>query len=263
MTMIFNKKRLGYTIAEAVVVMAVVGIVASLVIPTFISSYRKNVLASSLSKSVSDFEKSMSIMTMKDGASSLFETRAWLNIEDANPVLSSNSSNADIEEFAKDIGTTLNLTVDTSNKKVSDFYAGIDVEDLMGNSVNISSDNLFPDMIPFVAKNGAAYFIHIPNKNNDPNKKTEREVLESGGNLSELAAYVTIDVNGTQRPNIIGRDIFEFYLGADGIMYPSGGIDSSIYFEENHIDPQTACINNNNGYRCAAYLMENGYKMNY
>jgi hypothetical protein len=39
--------------------------------------------------------------------------------------------------------------------------------------------------------------------------------------------------------------------------------DSSIYFEENHIDPQTACINNNNGYRCAAYLMENGYKMNY
>ena len=88
-------------------------------------------------------------------------------------------------------------------------------------------------------------------------------MLEAGGNFSELAAHVIIDINGLQEPNIVGRDIFEFYLGADGKMYPSGGTDVSIYFNETPTDSSTACIDNSDGYSCTAYLMENGYKMNY
>ena len=52
-------KRKAYTIAEAMVTMAIIGIVASLTIPTFVAAYRKHVYANSLATAVANFETGM------------------------------------------------------------------------------------------------------------------------------------------------------------------------------------------------------------
>lgn len=70
-------KRQGYTIAETVITIAIIGIVAALTIPTFISSYRKHSYASSLSNAVATFENAMTTAIMRDGVTELFGTNAW------------------------------------------------------------------------------------------------------------------------------------------------------------------------------------------
>ena len=79
-------------------------------------------------------------------------------------------------------------------------------------------------MNPFFLKNGAAVFM-MPYDNDGTNKKNKNTIINAGGALYNIAAEVVIDVNGKSSPNVIGRDIFKFYLGSNGILYPVGGKD--------------------------------------
>ena len=84
---------------------------------------------------------------------------------------------------------------------------------------------------------------------------------------------VYIDVNGQQGPNVFGRDIFSFYTGDNGVLYPFGSMDVSIYDTNdanihywNNPDGALPCIRGDNiegGASCTARLVEEGYKMNY
>ncbi len=80
-----------------------------------------------------------------------------------------------------------------------------------------------------------------------------------------------IDVNGAAKPNMIGRDIFFFQLGSDGVLYPFGGRDVAKY-EQGSVDRTWngvggwSCTDNtksNFGVGCTARLIENGYNMDY
>lgn len=77
-------KRNGYTIAEAIITLAIIGVVAALTIPAFIANYRKQTYASSLSNAVANFENAMTTTIMQDGVAELFETKAWKADDDEN-----------------------------------------------------------------------------------------------------------------------------------------------------------------------------------
>ena len=110
-------------------------------------------------------------------------------------------------------------------------------------------------------KNGAVYNFTI--QTSDPNSLSEEHIMRLGTNLQENAGDLTIDVNGESRPNLLGRDIFNFTIGSDGRLYPIGGKDWSIYNDEPIATLRTECIENNNMDFCGAYLIENSYRMDY
>jgi len=91
--------------------------------------------------------------------------------------------------------------------------------------------------------------------------------MYKGGALVSKAAEVYIDINGSKKPNMWGRDSFRYVLGTDGHLYPYGGKDWAIYNGAATYSPsntKTACVvNKNDGQRCSAYLAENGYNMDY
>ncbi len=70
-------KRKGYTIAEVIITLAIIGVVAALTIPPFVTNYRKQSYATSLSKAVANFENAMTTTMMRDGVNDLFSTNAW------------------------------------------------------------------------------------------------------------------------------------------------------------------------------------------
>jgi len=63
-------------------------------------------------------------------------------------------------------------------------------------------------------------------------------------------AFIMVDVNGTKKPNILGRDIFWFVLKNDG-LYPRGCDSGSIW-----------CNNSNGGDDCACKVIREN-AMNY
>lgn len=75
-------------------------------------------------------------------------------------------------------------------------------------------------------------------------------------------AYIYIDVNGLNPPNVEGRDIFEFYLTQAGMM-PLGTVNSTSYLGGNNWTSSTSncnpgSSNANNGCACASRLIEEG-----
>ena len=118
------------------------------------------------------------------------------------------------------------------------------------------------------SKDGYTTGIHINEDHTDSVQveNTESSVLDAGGNLYNIAAVIHVDVNGKNKPNTFGRDIFAFYMGNDGILYPYGGMDFSIFYRGNDsMYWKSTCSDTNKvtGLECTARLIENGFKVDY
>ena len=79
-----------------------------------------------------------------------------------------------------------------------------------------------------------------------------------GSNL--YRQHIVVDVNGSKGPNIYGRDIwfFEFYPNEKKKIYPYGFQE-----QEQRILDNCSTADEGAGTYCGAYLVKNGYKMDY
>lgn len=237
-----NKK--GFTVAEVLASIAVVGLLAALTLPQMATSHQKKVFGNSLAAAVSDLENAMSLLKANDGVDRMQSTAAWKG------------------DFLENIKVVLPYREDdVSFSSRAALKKG-------GSAVSVSSD------YAILNKKNILYAFTIPEADK---KIKETDVMLKGGALVSQAAEVWIDVNGEDKPNVVGRDTFYFYLGEDGKLYPYGGKDWSIYEElisseteesgESQEDPNDVakeqCTTWADGKYCGAYLQNNGYVMNY
>ena len=87
--------------------------------------------------------------------------------------------------------------------------------------------------------------------------------------MQGYVGYFLIDLNGTSRPNKWGRDIFEFFVGNNGIVYPNGSIavaevrdpnNINYYYWKTATDPSRTCNDDGRsyGWSCTARVLETG-----
>ena len=74
-------KKLGFTLTEALLALAIIGVVAALTLPSVTLEHRKRTYSASLAAAVSDFETAMSTMIVREGVYDLPETRAWRYVD--------------------------------------------------------------------------------------------------------------------------------------------------------------------------------------
>lgn len=250
-------KKIGFTLVEVLITLSIVGVVAAITLPALINGVGDKEYAQRLSVAVSSVENAMGNMLVKESATTLFDTDAWVN-------------RATKSAFAGYIGQYLNTT-GYVDKTVANYYSlgpfAINTKGEAGSAVTIGDENSYI----IEMKNGIAMIINT-NAESSVDTATQNAIISKGGSLFNVAAEVYFDVNGKSEPNILGRDIFAFKLGEDGILYPYGGIDVAV--KENQSTPTNlwdgsgtyACLPKSasgDGKGCAARIIANGYKMNY
>ena len=260
-------KKLGFTLAEVLIALAIIGVVAAMTLPNLVNEHQKDVWANSLSVNVSDIERTFSYLQMQEGVDNMFETSMWTKRSDYG---------GRVDEILKDV-----YKLETKGNSLIQYYnpnkypiksVNPTVPLPQNNAIRLSIDGWV-----YENKKGASILLKFYRKTDQAAKAgytdaplTKNEVIALGGQLTSMAAEMIIDVNGRdKKPNTIGRDIFYFVIGDDGKLFPYGGKDVMIY--KNRAKPhKTHCPDNLrtvydslDGFSCTGRLVENGYKMDY
>ena len=250
---ILNNKKSGFTLAEVLITLSVIGVVAVVTMPAMYGDIQSKRFTTKLISTVSEIETAFTNSIIQEGADNLSETKMFKN--KSTPKV-----------FANELGKYIAIA-DASDTKnpVKDFYSNVKTPCLMnqnGKRSNYSDEQIKSSNVSIVLEKNAYLFIQFFNEGNvtqaDRKSWINKETL-----LNKGQGVAVIDVNGKKEPNTVGRDIFGFVIGQNGILYPYGGRDVNIRYDY----PLSAgyCNENNikNSWTCTAKVLQDGNKIKY
>jgi len=257
----------AFTLAEVLITIGIIGVVAAITIPNLISNYQKRTWTAQLQKSYAVLNQGFRRMLADDNASLLSQTESFASIG-GDEINSSNGIKY------KRCSAYYN---DFNSENCKDFYSNLskyfkiaDIRNVNYKSSYLNSKTRLNQDYPYTAitlMDGAMIFGHW--FYSQPSGSTNNQ-------MKGYVALFNLDVNGSKGPNIMGRDLFVFYLGDNGIVYPYGSMAYSEYVcgntncywnslgESQNAIWEYSCLNpsDSSGKACTARVLEEG-KMNY
>jgi prepilin-type N-terminal cleavage/methylation domain-containing protein len=219
----------AFTLAEILITLLIIGVVASLVIPAIIQDTEK-------AETVTQVKKYQSILS-----------QAVLNIRTEYGSIMNSPINSNGNHFTgwNTLKNYLNLTKDcgtTSNQDcwVNTMYKYLDDSDWVNfDNYATTGRGILADgsTIDYEAK---------------ANCTANRSTTHSGPLHDSNCALIFIDINGHKPPNKSGKDVFLWYIMNDGTVHPVGSLD----------DTSNNCSISGGGTGCAAKIIKEG-KMDY
>lgn len=209
----------GFTLAEVLITLGIIGVVAALTLPILIGNYKKTAYVTGLQKAYSVLNNMTKNAMAKDEVSTFIDTdlgQAWNEgyggVDNFENQLRSSFPNA-VEFFKKKYYSQL-YCQNRSDVSSCQYYGSTGLQSLTFSSNNcvLSSDSI---LYCFAISYGI-----------DP-QDGDREFTGSAAPDSDygFARQIMVDVNGFKRPNQLGRDIFFFAIGAkSGKVVPDGSI---------------------------------------
>ena len=243
------KRKSAFTLAEVLITLGIIGVVAALTLPSLLANYTKTQTVVQLKKSYSVLEQ-----TIKNAENDYGEVNNWPEWDDAEiilnkyfvPYLQGTKEFGKVKSWDKAICYTPSVKthVDNLNRIVQyTFLSGMHVSN------------------PFYANKTASIQL------NDGTCIGLNPILDLNENASYSALFsrlILIDVNGAQKaPNVVGKDLFFFYINSDGVIKPFGDIWSRdrILSPSFNLSCNTKSILG--GHTCAYRIMQEGWKINY
>jgi prepilin-type N-terminal cleavage/methylation domain-containing protein len=219
----------AFTLAEVLITLGIIGVVAALTLPSVIQSYQKQVTVNKLKKvystlsqvvarsyaeNGSPFENLSGEVVKADKTKEIFETYFLPYFK--SPI---------VAQTGKSLYSTTQPYYLLSGSKIDAFYY----------------TDYGCGRVIFSTADGFIIYINIMSWKKDENGQQVA--------LYTSNATVTVDINGLKGPNIFGKDVFVFV--AD--------------FEKNKVYPyatdRTTCNKNSSGGSCAAKIMKDGWKI--
>lgn len=251
-------KKNGFTLAEVLISLSIIGIVAALTTPSLIQDVSNARLGPTLAKFKSSIENANRAIMQERGA---IDLQAAVPFGDN----ANNRYDAYINELTGRLAGSRALIAGNGNNVT---YGDDGVTDFDGGNV-IIGNNAFLDsvsqlrfmncLVSFVDFNGAPGAIGAIG-NNSP----------SGFRGPYAALYVDIDGENSGQ-NSVGFDIFGFIIDRNGGLIPMGSIAYATYANDNGAYNQNAhwrggnCDDTNvaNGLMCAGSIFENNQRVIY
>ena len=241
------KKKFAFTLAEVLITLGIIGVVAALTIPTLIQKYQKIVLVNQLKKAVSVVENGFRKAMADDGVdnledTSLFTEEGSIPFSGYRPTLRYN-----FDKYFKILKSNEYDTIPIHYK----YLDGYRYEQP-------------PQYASIYLSDGVILYTAGLSRTANVNPSHCERLQSEGGTLCSTMGSISIDVNGEKGPNQYGRDMFDFVLGSDGKLYPYGGkaasgTGSGHWKNSGGCNPAAA----RSGYYCAARIIENGWVMDY
>lgn len=229
-------RKLGFTLAEVLITLGIIGVVAALTTPVLVQKTDSAKVGPKLQKARATFEVAAE-MALADNSTSMLS-----NIINSNKTDSISYSRALGNELEKYMKITYNPTrYDVSSYTGGTFSLGTfdryDSDD--GITYWISTDG----SVELVASD----YANIPN--------------------NQLIGQIYVDINGPEPPNKVAKDLFSFLMYNDGTLRPLGGLradrskdvaDTATWRDGNCDENGVETPNT-----CAGSIFENGMKIIY
>ncbi len=237
--------KLAFTLAEVLITLAIIGIVAALTIPTLVSKNEKKQLYTQFMKSYNTLSNVMNLASAEHG-----DPSNWVSYPNDNNV-------HDVSALIFDKILSKNMKV-VKTCKVSNYsecmpfasYKTLDGNLLFGEETlsEMPSESVF-----IIGADGSSYMI----------------ISDIYSGLLDVFFY--LDTNGLKGPNVLGRDLHALeFSDSDGkyMLHPADDYTTESYGQTtnsygksyNNCDPLSN--NESNGFGCAARLLKEG-AMNY
>ncbi|MEE3348698.1 MAG: type II secretion system protein [Candidatus Gastranaerophilaceae bacterium] len=193
----------AFTLAEVLITLGIIGVVAAMTLPTLIGNYQKKQVISQLKKAFSEYAQAMQMAQVENGT---LDTWALMPSSDFNNNQLEQSKYFGEKYLFPNI-KTLNICIPTSSECWAD-----DVKNLNNESMTNPhfTNQLTNKAISFITPAGYSVYYW----------------LHKNGN----GMWYTVDVNGPKnRPNQLGKDIFAFGAswGMQGAKVKPMGISDS------------------------------------
>ena len=224
-------RRLAFTLAEVLITLGIIGIVAEMTIPTLINQTQDAEFKAGMKKAFSVLAQTQTAIAADNGSSFVYSLSA------CDTAIGSTSGATCLKDVFKDkIKYTKECAGGASYGSANCFPDTSTIKLLSG---TIQTNNFYLDpsvRAGFINPDGSAMTFYMWDSTCSSTY---------GDTTPGFCAFVTVDVNGFKKPNTWGKDIYEFAIFANTIrpFYAAmaGGDDCNVA--------------PNNGYTCASKYM--------
>lgn len=249
------QKKSAFTLAEVLITLAIIGVVAALTIPSLMANYQKTQYIAGLKKAYAEITEALKLMANDHGCSDdLKSTGVFINGD--NVTLGNEFKK--YFKLAKDCGAVVD-----SNDEGTKCFSADTSENYDGSGARWDMNDNMNGYYTFITADGfsiaiSSYDCETNWINNEPNL-----------NLSKVCGDLVVDTNGPKGPNNYGRDIFDFTItnGKGPALYPQAGSELKnmgwAWVDASTGEPRACYDQDLDGYNCAGRVIEEGWQMKY
>lgn len=221
-------KKSAFTLAETLIILGIIGIVAALTIPGLLNNYLKKQTATQLQKSISIMNQAYKLSFEDLGELSASETKDLDSKEYFNTYWAPYIKALTYCETITPCGYKSYTPFTQTNRKKSIWY--------------IVEPRLRPT---FITPDGTVYAIFLSTWSGDPNTNKKQELYQ-----------IIVDLNGGAKPNKFGRDVFWLSRTQDN----GGGIRPYCY-QKTDKEINKDCSKSGIGECCAEKIRRAGWEI--
>ncbi len=234
------KNQKGFTLAEVLITLTIIGVVAALTIPNLIAYYQKNQYVTQLKKVYTQMSQAVKLLMVDESVDTVSKTSLLSNIDSPTEEQIKQNMGTFLKKYfkvIKDCGTEFS---NHTSACFADKYT------------NINGTEIYP------LTGIAGYSV----------------ITADGTSMAIGIGYagipeVFVDINGPKRPNVGGRDLFSFSIYYDGSIedgiapsYRQGQQPISAY-EAREIKFEEYCFSMSYGQGCFGKILNDNWKMDY
>lgn len=225
-----SKKKPAFTLAEVLITLGIIGVVAAMTIPTLMSNYRKKQLETQIKANYSLIQQAIKFADYDDVSYDMA-------IQDG--------SDASIQEWYDSfLSKHLKVEQFCSNAKSGCWHKKGIVKDLLGNAPRYEFDNgIGGNIVNFKLANGAFF-------NVDGNTAEDMKSFGIDSTSDGLTFY--FDANGDKKPNQFGKDIY-IMVWTDKGLVPAG-------YSRTKAEVDNNCLKGD-GYFCLQKVISEGWQI--
>ena len=218
-------KKAAFTLAEVLITLGIIGVVAALTLPTIIANYQKQVTVTKLQKAYTILNQAFRQSEVDNGSSEFWQETNEIGVDEYFDRYWKKYFNDPVYcQTAQECG----YSGPSPYKKFNGSTSGV---------ISIGKPRVF-----FKTSDGVFYLFV------DSTTNANGEIY--------AVNFVFIDINGAKAPNTYGIDVFRFDRVAGKGIIPYGN-GASLTATIANCNPQS------NGEYCAARIMKEGWKINY